>query len=136
MITLPTNPSDRDLRWFGGLALLLLLGVSLWLEVTQAATGWAVAAAAIGLVVGIIGFVRPRWLRRVYVGWMVVVFPIGWLVAHILLGIVYFGVLTPVGWALRLFGHDPLQRRPNPEATTFWRPRTRERKPSDYFRQF
>jgi hypothetical protein len=136
VITIPTNPSDRDLRWFGGLGMLFAWGVAGWLLFRHNAHGWAIGLAIVGLVAGLLAFVRPQFLKWVYIGWMWAVFPIGWLIAHILLAVVYYGVLSPVGLLLRLAGHDPLQRRPDRQATTYWRPRTRERKPSDYFRQF
>jgi hypothetical protein len=136
MIPLPTNPTERDLRWFGGLGMPFLWGVALWLTVRHNAAGWAVGVATIGLLLGIIAYVRPQLLRPVYIGWMMAVFPIGWVIGHVLLGIVYFGVLTPVGWLLRLSGHDPLDRQPDRSAATYWQPRTRQRKPADYFRQF
>lgn len=136
MITLPTNPTDRDLRWFGGLGMVFLWSAAIWLTLRQGAGGWGLVVAAIGLASGLVAYSRPRLLRNIYLGWMVAVFPIGWLIGHLLLAVVYFGVLTPVGWLLRLAGHDPLQRRPDPSATTYWQPRTRERKPADYFRQF
>jgi len=136
VITIPTNPSDRDLRWFGGLGMLFALGIAGWLLIEHDARGWAIDVAAVGLVAGLLAFIRPQLLKWVYIGWMWAVFPIGWLIAHILLAVVYYGVLTPVGLLLRLAGHDPLQRRPDWQATSYWRPRTRQRKPSDYFRQF
>lgn len=136
MITIPTNPSERDLRWFGGLGMLFAWGIAGWLLFRHDARGWAVGLIALGLIAGLLALIRPQLLKWVYIGWMWAVFPIGWLIAHILLAVVYYGVLTPVGLLLRLAGHDPLQRRPDRQATSYWRPRTRERKPSDYFRQF
>lgn len=136
MIPIPTNPTDRDLRWFGGLGMLFLWSVAGWLVIKHDATDWAVAIAFIGVVAGTLAFTKPQLLRSVYIGWMWAVFPLGWVIAHVLLGIVYFGVLTPVGWLLRLLGHDPLQRRTDLTSESFWRHRTRQRKPSDYFRQF
>jgi hypothetical protein len=136
MITIPTNPSDRDLRWFGGLGMLFAWGVAGWLLFRHDAGGWAAGLFIVGLIAGLLAFVRPQLLKWVHIGWMWAVFPIGWVIAHILLAVVYYGVLTPLGLLLRLLGHDPLQRRPDRQATSYWRPRTRERRPSDYFRQF
>jgi hypothetical protein len=136
MVPFPTNPSDGDLRWFGGLGMLFLWGIAAWLSIRFDAGIWATTVAAVGLAAGIVAYVNPRRLKWVYLGWMAAVFPIGWVVGHLLLGIVYYGVLTPVGCLLRLTGHDSLQRRPDLNATTFWRPRNRERKPADYFRQY
>ena len=136
MVPFPTNPTDRDLRWFGGLGMLFLWGIAAWLFVRFQAGSWATAVVAVGLAAGGLAFVNPRLLKWVYIGWMAAVFPIGWVVGHLLLGIVYYGVLTPVGWLLRLTGHDPLQRRPDLQASSFWQKRSREREPADYFKQY
>jgi hypothetical protein len=139
VITPPTNPTLRDLRWFGGLGLLFCWGLAAWLYASthgSAAGLTASALAAAGLLLGASALVRPAILRPVYIGWMWIVFPIGWTLGHVLLGIVYFGVLTPVAWGMRLMKHDPLQRRVGTDSRSFWHIRSRQRTPSDYFRQF
>ena len=55
---------------------------------------------------------------------------------HLLLAAVYFGVLTPIGLIMRLAGRDPMERRIDRAAPTYWvarRPVTDVRR---YFRQF
>jgi hypothetical protein len=37
------------------------------------------------------------------------------------LAVVFFGVITPIGFVARLFGWDPLRRRA-PAAESYWRP--------------
>ena len=37
------------------------------------------------LTIGPLGLIRPDWMRFIYVGWMVLAFPIGWTVSQILL---------------------------------------------------
>ena len=63
---------------------------------------------------------RPESLRFVFVGWIIAVFPIGWLVLHACLAVVYFGMLTPVGLIFRLMGRDVLQLGRRPEADSYW----------------
>jgi hypothetical protein len=76
------------------------------------------------------------FMRRVYVGMMYATFPIGWVVTHVLLTAIYFAVFTPIGLALRLAGRDPMTRRLDPAATTYWIRRERTPQPRDYFSQF
>jgi len=54
---------------------------------------------------------------------------------YLLLVLVFFLVFAPVGLALRLLGKDPLQRRLQPEAETYWIPR-RPKDPKHIERQF
>ena len=79
----------------------------------------AVCLISVAIAGGLLGCVRPQWLRPVFVGWMILDFPIGWLVSHVLLAVLFFGVFAPVGILLRLSGKDSLRlRRPN--ADSFW----------------
>jgi hypothetical protein len=45
-------------------------------------------------------------------------------VSPIVLGLVFFTTVTPIGLVLRLLGKDPLRRRPEPDAVTYWIERT------------
>jgi len=93
------------------------------------------ALLALALVIGPLGLIRPRTIRPIYVGWMVLAFPIGWLVSCILLAIVYYGVFTPIALALGLLGRDALRRRPR-KTGTYWQPKRPVTDVRRYFRQF
>ena len=101
--------------------------------------------AAAGLVSLLLGMARPAWLRPVHVAWMAAAFPIGWLLAHLLLAAIYFLLITPIGLILRLARRDPLARRIDREAQSYWTPRadwapraerTERTDRERYFRQF
>jgi hypothetical protein len=57
-------------------------------------------------------------------------------VSHVVLLLVFAVVVTPVALLLRLLGRDPLERRPDPRAATYWVDRKTEPDPRRYFRQF
>ncbi len=40
--------------------------------------------------------------------------------APIVLGLIFYLCITPVGFLMRLFGTDPLRRRYDPEAKSYW----------------
>jgi hypothetical protein len=61
--------------------------------------------------------------------------PLAWTVSTVLLILVYYLVLTPIGLALRLAGRDRMGRRFDSDRTTYWVKRN-ESDPSRYFRQF
>ena len=86
--------------------------------------------------VGLLGIVRPAGVRPIYVAWLAAVFPIGWLMTHLLLAIVYYGVFTPIGLLRRLLGGDPLQRQFDKTAPTYWKTRPAPPPTNSYFRQF
>jgi hypothetical protein len=92
---------------------------------------WIVAA-----VVSAAGIAYPEAIRPVYVAWMAVSFPIGWVVGHVMLGLTYFGLFTVVAAVFRLIGRDALTRRFDRGASTYWIKRPAPRKAGDYFKQF
>lgn len=136
LIEMNWRPSDRDLRVFA-LVQFIAAAVIAWL--LHQRLGWD--ATAIGLagasLIGIaFGLASPQFLRPLFVGWMLAAFPIGWVMSHVLLAFVYYGVVTPIGFALWLSGRDPLRLKRQPKAGTFWVVRPEPPKPSRYFQQF
>ena len=73
------------------------------------------AAPLIGL-----GLIAPKILKPVYLGWMFLALALGAIVSTILLLILFYLVVTPIGWLARLFGNDFLLRRWEPQAASYW----------------
>jgi hypothetical protein len=136
VIRIERNPSRRQLRVFG-LSLLafcgLVGGVWWWKTGSLAEAGvfWAIGAAAPAL-----GEIWPRGLRLAYLAASYATFPIGWGVSHLILAVVYYLLLFPIGLVLRLRGYDPMQRRFDQNAKSYWTHREREEGTERYFRQF
>ena len=94
---------------------------------------WFVAAA---LAVGVLGFLVPEAVRLVYLVWMGLAFPIGWVMTHLVLVVVYFGVFTPMAMAFRLVGRDALDRKGGPRTGSYWSEYHPRPDGKTYFRQF
>jgi hypothetical protein len=137
LIELTRSATPRQVRQFalGWLPAfcVVLAGLSVYrgYEWPAAAALCALALASLAL-----GIARPAWMRPILLGWMWATFPIGWLASHLLMAVIYFLVMMPIGLALRAAGRDPLERRFDREAETYWLPRTQDRDPVHYFRQF
>ena len=130
---LPTNPDDRMLRQFAGLWVLFLGAIGAW-EVYKGNTwGWPIFAVAVG--VGVPGLAWPGLLKPIFVTWMVLAFPIGWLVSHVILALVFYGVFTPLGMLLKATGHDPLARKRGSKSS-YWQTKTQQREMRRYLKQF
>jgi hypothetical protein len=85
----------------------------------------------------IAGLVLPRVLKWVYVAWMSLAFVLGFFMAHIILALLFYLIITPMGLLARLFGKDFLSLKPERAAPTYWLPRERKAKSAaDYERQF
>lgn len=138
------NPSKLELNWFGliFLGVFAVLGLVFWgkghlIFKTGAAppiASWV--AWIIGGSVFLVYYAIPPLRKKIFVGFMYVVYPLGFVMSHIILGAVYFLLFTPIGFVMRLFGYDPLGRRYQPQASTYL---TEHRTGDDaprYFRQF
>ncbi len=90
----------------------------------------------IGTVIGVTGFIYTPFIRWVYLGWMIAIYPIAWTVSVVILAIVLYLVVTPIGLIMRMIGRDPLHREFDSEAATYWVPRRQVSDTSRYFRQF
>lgn len=137
IIRIDRNPPRRTLNLFGlaWLAFLSGFGVLAWLRVGSPALAWALWSLA--AVVPIVGWTSPAFMRLVYVGMSYAAWPIGFVVSHVVLAVVYYLVLTPIGLVMRLAGHDPMCRRFDPAAPSYWVERPHAPvDPRRYFRQF
>jgi hypothetical protein len=134
LIRINRNPSGRQLAVFAAACLVLLgaLGAREWLRGRGAAAGvlWALAAA-----VPLAGVASREALRLLYVGLSYATRPIGVVVSVIALAAVYYLALAPIGLTMRLFGRDPLSRKLEPGAPTYWTPRKTVRPVASYFDQ-
>ena len=98
---------------------------------TLAAFFWVAAVAG-----RIVGVWRPLWLRPVFLGLTLATWPIGWVVSHLTLLLLYHGVITPIALVFRLLGRDPLARRFDRDAASYWEPYNPDRGMDRYLRQF
>jgi Saxitoxin biosynthesis operon protein SxtJ len=130
------TPPERTLRQFAGLW-LAFFGVMAVVQAFWRDRPWLGAILALlAVVIGTIGLIRPVSIRPIFVGWMVLAFPIGWTVSLLLLGLVYYVVFTPVALAFRLLGRDALALRSDPKAASYWQAHTAPTDVRRYFRQF
>ncbi len=131
------NPSRRELQWFAGLLIVFALVVSgLWSFRTGRSTGPMVLLSLLSAI-GLLGLLIPNAIRWFYIAWMIAVWPIGWVVSHVLLALIFFGVILPIGVTLRMLGRDPMRKSIDRSAKTYWIDRATEpTDPNRYFRQF
>jgi fatty acid desaturase len=97
----------------------------------------AIVLWALAVIVPVIGWLSPGFMRLVFVGMSYLAWPIGFVVSHVVLALVYYLVVTPVGLLMRLVGYDPMKRRFDPAASSYWLAReTGDGDARRYFRQF
>jgi len=126
--------SPRALRRFGftvGFVILLLGCVLLW---RHRVAGWPLTS--IGTVLALAAALAPLRLKWVHGPWMIVSLALGWIVTRILLTIVFFFVVTPIGLLHRVFGKRVIEVAFEADAASYWQARTTQPTPEDYEKQF
>lgn len=76
--------------------------------------------AVIGGALVLTGATFPALLVPVFRVWMFIGHVLGWVNSRIILGILFFLIITPMAIAMRLIGRDPLARRLNNTASSYW----------------
>jgi hypothetical protein len=132
---IPFQPPRSTLRWFGVFGAALLAGAGCWqLFVRERPVAGAILLGA-ALVAGTVGLVLPMMLRPIFVGWMVLVHPLNWLISHLILGVIYYCIFTPVAVFFKLTRRDALARRFQPQQDSYWTDKHGGADLRSYFRQ-
>ena len=126
------NPPQRDLRVFSGL-LIAFSGFIAWKFDSALVTQIAIS---VGVTLGLVGLIVPPVVRWLYVGWMVAVSPIAFVVSNLILAFVFYVVVWPLACLMRLKHRDALRLKVDRSVSTYWLPRETQRDPRRYFRQY
>jgi Saxitoxin biosynthesis operon protein SxtJ len=99
----------RQLRDFGLLVGGIFGVIGLWplLWRQQSPRTWAMVLFAVLVLPAL---VAPPILAPAYRAWMKLAEVLAWINTRILLGAVFYGVVTPIGLVMRLLGRDPMHR--------------------------
>jgi hypothetical protein len=123
-----TASDGRRFAFPVGTAFALLAGILWWRE--HLAFAWIGGGLAAALYLA--GLALPAKLGPIYRGWMAMALAISKVTTPIIMGIMYFVVLTPFGLVMRAVGKKPIRHRA--ENGSFWRPANPG--PKDLRRQF
>lgn len=109
-------------RSFGLVFTAVLAFIALWpLKSGGDVRLWAAGAAAAFLALALI---RPRTLRPLNILWFKFGMVLHHVVTPVVMGLLFFLTVTPVGVAMRATGKDPMRLKRAPQATTYWITRT------------
>lgn len=145
LIEVNWRPAPRALRGFGLIALAAFAALGAWAFFGRSLFGvelgpgaartaaWALWAAA--ALCGALALAAPRALGPLYVVLTAISLPIGVVVSHVIMALLYFGVFTPVALFFRLIGRDALQRRLERDRRSYWIEREVVTDRARYFRQ-
>lgn len=121
------DTSEKRLRQFGITVGAVFLAIALWMFLKEYPPLFQYLLGVTGTLLMTIGLSYPLVLKGIYKIWMGVAFAIGWIVSRILLVIIFYLVLTPIGLTARLFGKDFLDIRVKKVQDSHWIKRDREK---------
>ena len=109
MVEINLRPDARTLRQFGwialgGFGLLALLAWQGWLVFARLEVGtretvalWLLALAGLST---LFSLVWPKANLPIYLGLTLVAFPIGFVLSYVIMGVLFFGIIAPIGYGL------------------------------------
>lgn len=137
IVTVNLHPSRKDLRDFGEISLAMTTTIALILYWWKDLPGhWALSICAAGLAIYLLSRIWPPLVKPISLALTILTAPIGWVVGHCIMTAVYLLIFTPIGLLFRIVGRDPLERRFEPDAQTYWQPKSTPDDLARYYRQF
>lgn len=115
----PPLPTDRSFGLTFAAVFALLAAWLLYRGSSHWMTSLGVSAAF-----ALLALVFARVLHPLNVAWMWFGGVLNRIVSPIVLGIIYFGVFTPVALVFKVRGRDPLNRKFEPSKPSYWLDRT------------
>jgi hypothetical protein len=116
---------ESDLRSFGRVVGGVLIGIALLVAWWNGWT-WTTTVLVLGGSGGallVLGLAWPGALRPVYHVWMAVALALGFVMTRVLLTVVYYLMVTPIGLLRRVVGTPAFEDRPDPDADSYWQQR-------------
>jgi hypothetical protein len=134
----PGAVTARMARQFAGMC-VLIFGAAFalsWYRHEGRPTTIAWVAGAVALLIGLPGLVYAPYIRPFFMAAVAVTRPIGHVVSIALLGLLYYGLLTPMALLFRLAGRDALALYTREDAPTYWTRRAQTTDVRRYLRQY
>jgi hypothetical protein len=130
----PIKTDKLTLKKFGFLmaAVLLLAGLIVFIKHRRV----YLPAAVTALLFFTTAIFIPVSLKYFYIFWIKLARCLSWVNTRILLGLMFYGIFTPLGLFLRLFRIDLLERKFDRASDSYWKSRMGKKiPPTDYHRQ-
>lgn len=130
------NRSFRREREFGLVVGGVLVLLSSWWLYRGKLASVSHITLPLGSLLVLLGLLLPKALIWPNRGWMLLAEGLSFVMTRIILGIVFFLIITPIGVVKRLSGWDPLDRRSGRRAS-YWKPYSeRQHDPRHYEKMF
>ena len=126
--------SNKDIRSFGITFGIIMFIISALLFYYDNSSYQIIAYIGVGFIT--LGIIIPIILKPIYILWMTFAVMLGWVMTRLILSIVFYFIMTPIGLITRLLGEDFLAiKKSNSESYWNSRDQTVELN-QDYEKQF
>ena len=126
--------SNKDIRSFGitmGIILFIISGLLMYYNKESYQITGIIGSMFIGL-----GLIIPVMLKPFYFVWMTFAAILGWVMTRLILSLVFYFILTPIGLLTRLLGEDFLALKKS-KSVSYWNHRdSKIELNQDYEKQF
>jgi len=124
-----------DLRKFGVTVgiVILLISAALYLLDKDSFIYFGI----IGILLLLFGIILPNLLKPLNKVWMTLAIILGWFMSRVILFVLYYFIITPIGFFLKLIGKDFLHLKIDKNSQSYWEIRKKNiTEQIDYERQF
>ena len=124
-----------DIRKFGitiGIILMIIAGFLFWKEKESYQI-----FLTVGTILFVLGILVPAVLKPIYWIWMIFATILGWMMTRVILSLLFYIIITPIGLIPRFFGKQFLELKWDKSIESYWHYRTiKHLKMEDYEKQF
>ena len=129
------NLDKNNLRKFGIIMAAAFLLITIFILVRHKHS--ILPTVIISLAFLVLANIAPILLKPIYILWMRLAFILSWINTHIVLLIIFYLILTPIGLGMKLFGIDSLDRKIERNRDSYWLKKEKKKfDPVSYTRQF
>ena len=118
------KPKTASVRSFVLTFFAVLMLVSLWPLLSGNAPRWWALLTALAIIIS--GTLRPQLFVKPNFYWGRFGNLLSRVASPVVTGLLFIVVFFPVGFLMKLFRYDPLYKRPDKTATTYWIDRTEQ----------
>ena len=123
-----------DIRKFGitiGIILMIIAGFLFWKEKESFQI-----LLTVGLIFCVLGIAIPVVLKPVYWIWMIFATILGWIITHVILSLLFYIIITPIGLIPRFFGKQFLELKWDKSKNSYWNYRSSKTEKASYEKQY
>lgn len=137
LVDINFSPDAAELKTFGK---TMIIGFSIIALIILFVFDSPVSAIGLSLF-GLTSFILSKIGKAamiVYVPWMGIAFVMGTIVSNLILALLFFVIITPIGLIFKLLGRDPMNRTLDKNCSSYWQDATNRDNDgiNEYERQF